>query len=62
MAPAAVVDLFGGPTPVWEHTTPKHATIQASVLNGPKQLHLVGALIGVTIGPRVEGLIHLVTM
>jgi hypothetical protein len=40
MAPAAVADLFGGPTPVREHIA-KQASVQASVLTGPKQLHIV---------------------
>ncbi|RDI81597.1 hypothetical protein Vi05172_g8418 [Venturia inaequalis] len=39
MAPAAVADLYPGPTPAREHV-PKQATVQASVLTGPKQLHL----------------------
>lgn len=40
MAPAAVADLYSGPMPVREHN-PKQATVQASVLTGPKQLRLV---------------------
>lgn len=50
MAPAALADLFSGPTPVREHVQ-KQASVQASVLTGPKQLHLVGVLIRVSIGP-----------
>jgi hypothetical protein len=40
MAPAAVADLYRGPTPVREHSS-KQANVQASVLSGPKQLHVV---------------------
>ena len=54
MAPAAVYDLYGGPTPVREHI-PKIPFVQASVLNGPKQLGLVGVPLMVAIGPQLEG-------
>jgi len=54
MAPAAHADLFGGSTPVWEHLTKQASVVQASVLTGPKQLHLVGVLFGNFIGSELQ--------